>query len=94
MLRRELNACRHKVRIVEGKIKKYGKLGKIPMAAGIRVYHEDSEEDASSSSSSESDSEQQNQSVSLFSSKSGSQKKLVPQAKKSSAHIITKGLVY
>ena len=72
LLRRELNASRHKARIVEGKIKKHGRLGRIPMGAGIRVYNEDSDDDASSSSSSDSDSEKNDKSVSLFSSVSGS----------------------
>ena len=52
-MRKELIATRAKIRIVGKKIKKYGAIGKIPMGASMRVYHEDPDTESSVTSASE-----------------------------------------
>ena len=37
--------------VISKKIARFGKMGKIPMAAAARIYHEDSDDDDSSASS-------------------------------------------
>ena len=49
-IRKELTATRAKLKIVQGKIRKYGELGKIPMGASMRTYQEDSSDSSMSSS--------------------------------------------
>ena len=39
------------MKIISKKITKFGKMGKIPMSAAARIYHQDSDEDDSSASS-------------------------------------------
>ena len=40
VVRKELTSSRNKLRIIKKKIKKFGDLGKIPMGASHRIYHE------------------------------------------------------
>ena len=49
-IRKELTATRAKLKIVQGKIRKYGELGKTPMGASMRTYQEDSSDSSMSSS--------------------------------------------
>ena len=50
-LRRKMNKIRVNMKIISKKITKFGKMGKIPMSAAARIYHQDSDEDDSSASS-------------------------------------------
>ena len=57
-LRKRVNALRVKLKTIAKKLAKYGKLGKIPMAAAARIYYENSsDDDSSASSGTESESE-------------------------------------
>ena len=49
---------RTKLKIVSKKIRKYGQMGKIPMGASMRVYHENDDSDSSISSSGTSEQEE------------------------------------
>ena len=51
-IRKDLTAVRSKIQIVKKKIKKLGAIGKIPMGASMRIYHEHSDSNSSMTSES------------------------------------------
>lgn len=53
IIRKDLTSIRSKLKIVKGKIKKFGALGKIPMGAAMRIYHEEESSDSEVTSSTE-----------------------------------------
>lgn len=65
VIRKDLTSIRSKLKIVKGKIKKFGALGKIPMGAAMRIYHEEESTDSEVSSSTEEEEESEGSSVDL-----------------------------
>ena len=57
-LRKKVNGLRVKLKVIAKKLRRYGRIGKIPMGAWTRIYYENSEDDDSSASS-ETESESQ-----------------------------------
>lgn len=82
-----------KLRIVAKKIKKYGELGKIPMGASMRVYHENPDTDSSVSSASESSADETNSDIDN-SSEDGGAKAKSPQKRVTKELLRTNELVY
>ena len=83
-----------KLRIVGKKIRRYGELGKIPMGASMRVYHENPESDSSVSSASDASDAETNSDISE-SSEGGSPKAKAPKQRKVTKELLkTNELVY
>ena len=82
-----------KLRIVAKKIRKYGELGKIPMGASMRVYHENPDTDSSVSSASESSAGETNSDVNDSDDDGGARAKS-PQKRVTKELLRTNELVY
>lgn len=90
VIRKELTGARNKLRIIRKKIKKFGEMGKIPMGAGHRIYHEQSSD--SESSSAETSEEDLDSSNSLDS--DGQEKEKKVKIKKRKPELLSSTLVF